>query len=135
MINECNLCWCKKISCLTAESLYWEKFKHLDKYFYRCNKCGASVWCHWNTKNPLWTLATKPNRDLRNKCHRLLDPLWQNKSDWDYKSWTRWEERKRLYKYISDKMWIPIEKMHFWMFDIPQCRQALEIINDLIITK
>lgn len=95
---------------------------------YFCKDCDAYVWTHNNTEKPYWTLANKETRNARHLCHELLDPLWKNVWEWDYKSGTRWEERKRLYKMIAEKMNIPIEEMHFGMFDIEKCREAYRII-------
>ena len=123
MIKICNLCWWD-VKLLTAKQLYWEEYSHLKSYHYRCTKCSATVGCHWNTKNPFWTLADKKTKFARHKCHELLDPLWKGEKDWDFKSWSRWKKRRYFYKMISNHLKIPIEDTHFGMFTIEQCREA-----------
>lgn len=131
MINKCNLCWWD-VFLYNPSEIYWNKYKHINdlwdwiptSFIYQCMECKARVWCHWDSKKPLWTLADKKTRNARNLCHKLLDPLWKIKQSWNYKTWLQWKERKRLYKLLSKHMNIPIEKTHFGMFTIEQCRIA-----------
>lgn len=137
MIEECNICWWE-VKMYNPTEIYWVWYKHYsdakDKpwkevwYIYKCLKCKATVWCHKDTNKPFWTLADKETKRARHLCHELLDPLWKCKEDWNHNKWSRWKERTRLYQIIADKMWIPFDDMHFWMFNIEQCRVAYKII-------
>ena len=136
MIEICNICG-SKVSLLTSEQLYWSKYSHLKSFHYRCDNCWATVWYHWNTTEPFWTLADKATKNARHKYHELLDPLWKCEKDWDYKSWTRWNKRRELYAIIANEMKLSKEETHFWKFNIEQCRVAYKIILKYInlITK
>ena len=123
---KCPFCWKKAKFCENKE-VYWRNY--WKSYMcYLCKDCDAYVWTHNNTKKAYWTMANKETRNARHLCHKILDPLWQCKTDWNHNNWSRWKERKRLYKMIADKMWIPFEEMHFWMFNIDKCRIAYKII-------
>ncbi|WP_020474495.1 zinc-finger-containing protein [Zavarzinella formosa] len=65
--------------------------------FWKCDRCGNYVGCHWKTKNPTEPLGNIPTPELRNArkhIHAILDPLWQSKR----------YGRKELYGMISDHM-------------------------------
>lgn len=137
MIKICNLCWWE-VRLFNPSKIYWPNYKHHTDpkekpwkavwFIYKCLKCHATVWCHNDTTKPYWTLADKKTKKARNYCHNLLDPLWKIEQTWDYKTWLRWKRRKKLYKMLANKMNLPEEKTHFWMFDIAQCRIAYKII-------
>lgn len=129
----CPFCKKESIFCENKE-IYWRNY--WESYMcYLCKDCDAYVWTHNNTRKPFWTMANKETRKARNMCHKLLDPLWKEKWEWDYKSWSKWEERKRLYRILAKEMKIKYDDMHFWMFNIEQCREAYLIIHNKIILK
>jgi len=137
MIKECNLCWWS-VSLYNPSVIYWPRYKHHNdkwsgksaSYIYQCSSCKARVWCHGDTKKPFGTLADKETRNARHLTHELLDPIWKSESDGDHNKWSRWKARKKLYKMLSIKMWIPFKQTHMWMFTIEQCRIAYQIILD-----
>ena len=125
MIKECNICWWE-VKMFNPSEIYWIWFKHFTDpvekswkkiwFIYMCLKCKAKVSCHNDTIEPMWTLADKKTAIARHFCHELLDPIWKNKNN-NLK-------RKDLYKLLSEYMWIPFYKTHFWMFNIEECRIA-----------
>jgi len=122
----------KEAKWVENKEIYWKNY--WKSYMcYLCRDCDAYVWCHNNTRKPFWTLANRETRRARHLCHELLDPLWKKKADGDHNKWSRWKERKRLYWIIAEKMWINYKDMHFWMFDIEECRKAYLIIKNNLI--
>jgi hypothetical protein len=48
--------------------------------FWKCDACGNYVGCHHKTKDrtrPLGIIPTNEMREVRQKIHALIDPLWQ----------------------------------------------------------
>jgi len=48
--------------------------------FWKCDKCGNFVGCHYKTEhptNPLGTIATPEVKKLRVRIHNVLDGLWK----------------------------------------------------------
>ena len=132
-ISECNLCG-GAVKLLHPTKAYGSKYKHHSdpestpgkaiSFIYRCVKCDAQVWCHWDSTKPFWTLADKKTRDARHQVHLLLDPIWKKEKSGNYKTWSRGKRRKELYKLLSKHLDIPLDKTHMWMFTIEQCREA-----------
>jgi hypothetical protein len=58
---------------------------------YFCRDCDAYVGCHNNSVIPKGTLANKELRELRIKCHEIIDPIWRYQGI----------KRKVLYKALS----------------------------------
>ena len=68
--------YCGKPSALmTQKEWYGKDFS--GRMLYGCRSCDASVGTHPNGK-PLGTLANKELKLLRQQCHALIDPIWQN---------------------------------------------------------
>jgi len=63
-------------------------------YFFVCDKCGNFVGCHPNTKQPLGYIAHPELKRLRQKIHKVIDPIWQSGSI----------TRRDLYRLISEKI-------------------------------
>lgn len=87
------------------------------RVFWRCNQCDAHVAAHADGR-PLGYPANLETRRARNHVHHTLDPMWKHHPHPEIK-------RERLYKNLSVKMGLPIEKTHIGMFDLAQCEQAL----------
>ncbi len=94
--------------------------KNLGKSYmiWVCYSCDVYVGCHNNTKTPLGTMANVLLRKLRIKCHNKLDLLWNNK-----------RQRIDVYKWIADKMKLPLEKAHISHFNKIQCKKFLKILE------
>lgn len=80
----------------------------------------AYVGCHKGTDKPFGTLATNVLRKRRNATHKVFDRLWL---DNDY-------TRKGAYKALAEYMQIPVKECHIGMFNIEQCEQVMEFVND-----
>ena len=53
--------------------------------------------------------------------HAVFDPLWK---------YGRFRgHRNAAYAWLAQKMGLPVEKTHIGMFDVGQCRKAIEIIE------
>jgi len=60
--------------------------------------------------------SNKPTRDARKKAHSVFDKLWKTK-----------EERTLVYKWLSEKLGIPIKDCHIKQFDIKTCNKVIEL--------
>jgi hypothetical protein len=98
---------------------------YLDKKFYRCkqNKDHYVGTYHDNVKS-LGSTADANLRRLRNQGHQMFDPLWRDPSIKVFKN------RMDAYKWLSEKMGLPIELTHFGMFDPVQCLHAHKLISE-----
>lgn len=81
-----------------------------------CKPCNAYVGCHNNTRMPLGTLAKKPLRELRMRCHKLIDELWNDN-----------ESRQKLYDGLSVAM--GVTDLHIGSSDENMCKQIIEYIE------
>lgn len=88
---------------------------------YVCMPCEAWVGCHKGTTKPLGRLANRELRTWKIRAHRAFDPLWRELK----------MGRSGAYKMLAARMGIPKKKCHIGMFDIDQCRQAIEICRDI----
>lgn len=89
---------------------------------YLCRPCDAYVGVHEGTDQPLGRLANRELRRWRNRAHAMFDPLWQR---------GRFRRRRNdAYAWLAEKMGLPKEETHIAMFDIPQCKQVIQIMND-----
>ena len=90
-----------------------------DLPFWKCDKCGNYVGCHYKTKdrtNPTGCIANKEIKDARVKIHGLLDPIWQSGRI----------TRKALYKMLSEKLKRPYHTGH--IRSIEEAREAYKLI-------
>ena len=89
---------------------------------YLCRQCDAYVGVHKGTDQPLGRLANRELRRWRNRAHAMFDPLWQK---------GRFRRRRNdAYAWLAEKMGLPKEETHIAMFDVPQCKQVIQIMND-----
>lgn len=89
---------------------------------YLCRQCDAYVGVHKGTDQPLGRLANRELRRWRNRAHAMFDPLWQK---------GRFRRRRNdAYAWLAEKMGLPKEETHIAMFDIPQCKQVIQIMDD-----
>ena len=111
----CQYCWNSLVKVQWID-IYWT-----DKYpwfYWKCLSCtDVYVWCHKGTSIPLWTVANKELRILRNKLHAEFDVLWKEK----------WKWRKNSYNWLSQKMGTKFEDTHIAFFNKEQCEKALEL--------
>ena len=86
-----------------------------------CRPCDAYVGVHKGSDVPLGRLANAELRYWKKAAHAAFDPLWQ------YGRFKR--HRNAAYRWLSDQMQLPVEKTHIGMFDIDQCKAAIQIIR------
>ncbi len=91
---------------------------------YLCPKCGAYVGVHKGTDKPLGRLADAELRHWKRNGHNVFDPLWQHGP---FRG-----RRKAAYAWLAQQMGLPVEKTHFGMFDVAQCKAAINIIFDYL---
>ncbi len=70
-----------------------------------------------NTKLPLGTLAKKPLRKLRHRCHELLDTMWSDNTT-----------RSQLYARLALAMGMP--EIHIAECNEEECADVLEILEE-----
>lgn len=88
---------------------------------YLCRNCMAYVGVHKGTDKPLGRLANAELRNWKKAAHAVFDPLWK---------YGRFRgHRNAAYGWLAQKMGLPVEKTHIGMFDVGQCRKAIEIIE------
>jgi len=84
MIPETKLIYCcscnKEIFAnkITGEKIYNHREDLYHLIFWECPFCFNFVSSHKKNQEPLGVIPTKEMRQLRNKIHGILDPLWQN---------------------------------------------------------
>ena len=94
------------------------------KYF-RCVKNNDHyVGTYKNTSKSLGRLADKELRIWKMKGHTEFDALWREEPK-------RFKERYNAYQWLSKEMGINMAHTHFGMFDIEQCKTAIEICKKI----
>lgn len=89
---------------------------------YVCRSCMAYVGVHKGTNKPLGRLANAELRHWKKAAHIAFDPLWK---------YGRFRGHRNVaYGWLAQKMEIPVEKTHIGMFDVADCRRAIQIINN-----
>lgn len=102
------------------DSVYEEMLRRYGK-IYLCRNCMAYVGVHKGTDKPLGRLANAELRNWKKAAHAVFDPLWK---------YGRFRgHRNAAYAWLAQKMGLPVEKTHIGMFDVGQCRKAIEIIE------
>lgn len=89
---------------------------------YLCRPCDAYVGVHDGTDTPLGRLANRELRRWRNRAHAAFDPLWQQGP---YR-----RRRNDAYAWLAGKMGLAKEKTHIAMFDVEQCKQVIQIMDN-----
>lgn len=85
--------------------------------YWHCEGCDAYVGCHDGTDTPLGSLANHELRVMRNDAHRAFDRLWRSGG----------MTRNRAYKWLAEKLGIPVNECHVAMFGMEMCRKVLII--------
>lgn len=88
---------------------------------YYCGHCNAYIGVHKGTDKPLGRLANAELRYWKKQAHAAFDPLWQRGS---FRG-----RRNAAYDWLAQKMDLPVEETHIGMFDVGQCRRAIQIIQ------
>lgn len=99
--------------------------KFLDKNYYVCTQNPDHyVGTYSDNQKSLGRLADAELRKWKNLGHKAFDPLWKEKPKF-------FESQQRAYDWLSEKMNLPLRLTHFGMFTIEQCKQAIELCEEL----
>lgn len=90
--------------------------------YFRC-QCGAYVGTHRASGQPLGTPAGPETRKARNAAHAAFDPLWKG-------PFVPFGRRADAYRWLAEKMGVPVQGCHVAMFSAEQCRAAVRIIQE-----
>lgn len=91
-------------------------------YAYLCRNCDAYVGLHPNTAIPLGTLADADTRKARKECKPAFIALYRGPS--------AIFGRSEAYRWLADKLGIPVNACHWGWFDSNQCQRAAAICRD-----
>jgi len=98
--------------------------KFLDKMFYVCIRDPDHYVGTYNDNlRSLGRLADAELRRCKHQGIKIFDPMWKEKKVFKY--------QKVTYKWLGDKMEIPVEYTHFGMFTEDQCKAAIGFCKDL----
>lgn len=71
---------------------------------------------------------------MRSSVYAVFDPLWMDANGQFSKGKrknNRYVRRHRAYRWLSEQLGLDMNSTHIGMFSIEQCKQALEIINNI----
>ena len=109
-----------------------ELYPHRPDLYYKrswvCEPCDAYVGCHKMSNHPngksgttpLGSLAKRPLRELRTKCHKLFDPMWRSGRF----------SRGHAYKALAKRLNIKPQDCHFSWFNDEQCKLAIAALQE-----
>ena len=80
---------------------------------YLCRNCGAYVGVHKGTDKPLGRLADAELRRWKMAAHNAFDPIWK---------YGKFRHRRNAA--------YAVEQTHSGMFDVAQCQQVIQIMNN-----
>lgn len=86
---------------------------------YLCRKCLAYVGVHKGTDKPLGRLANAELRYWKKAAHAAFDPIWKYGRFRGY--------RNAAYGWLAGRMGLSVEETHIGMFDVAQCKKAIQI--------
>jgi hypothetical protein len=120
----CPYCNCET-ELVKAPDIYGPDTK-IRGMFYRCVKNHDHYvgTYHFNFNRSLGRVADKELRKWKMKGHDAFDLLWKGES-------RKFNSRPEAYKWLAEKMGLEIEYTHFGMFDIDQCRKAINYCEKL----
>lgn len=93
-------------------------------WVYRCEDCSARVGMHPFTNLPLGTLADNALRDIRNRCKKPFEKIWQDGR----------MGRSQAYRWLADHLGKSIAECHFGLFEAPDCERAERLCLDYLST-
>lgn len=125
----CPYCGCET-KIVSGETIYPHRKNDnprpifLDKSYYMCiNNGDHYVGTYSDNVTSLGRVANKELRKMKYLGHNAFDPLWKDK--------IHFQNQQDAYKWLSNKMNIPLEFTHFGMFTIEQCIEALKYCDEL----
>lgn len=114
---KCDYCGCVAKFC-DSKIVYGRSYGKI----YYCGDCNAYVGVHKGTDKPLGRLANAELRYWKKAAHAAFDPLWKYGRFRGY--------RNAAYGWLADRMGLPVEKTHIGMFDVAQCKKAIQICRN-----
>lgn len=118
----------EKSKMVTGKAIYPHIPSLYPLNFWQCAPCGAYVGCHKPNKRmgfdgtePLGRLANAELREAKSEAHASFDPLWMSGD----------MTRKAAYKWLAEKLNIPVERCHIGEFDVATCRRAVILCDDV----
>lgn len=119
---KCNICGGTVI--FTSNSRLYGREYGSGKMYY-CTQCGAYVGTHKpRPEEALGILGNKEMRDMKMRCHALFDTKWKNEPT----SRKRHVARKNAYRWLADKLEIPVDDCHFGYFNMDTLNKAYKIL-------
>lgn len=120
--TTCNLCGGKVIYTSNAQ-IYGKEYGSGKCYL--CTSCGAYVGTHRpRPREALGLLADARMRAGKQMCHAIFDSKWKGKPK-------AHKKRQDLYRWLAQRMDIPIDDCHFGYFDLTQLRKAYKILLEI----
>ena len=120
VIPKCPHCE-KAAELVRGDRIYPHRSDLFALWFWLCEPCDAWVGCHKNSADhsPFGGLANAETRKARISAHAAFDPLWKSGS----------MTRKAAYKFLADKMSLPVSETHISWFNAEQCRRVVEVLS------
>lgn len=112
---DCNYCG-KPAKLVMGREIYPYLKRLHGRFYFQCKPCDAYCGTHQATNEPLGTLANKPLRAMRMRCHDRFDKLWKDGT----------MSRHDAYKWMVEVLNIPAEEAHIGMFDVERCKALLK---------
>lgn len=128
-----------------GSEIYAPNNKLKARNFWICPPCDAYVGCHKkghpiflkkgkvvisDGTYPLGTLANEVLRTLRQRVHKVFDPLWSNDELGSTSKAARAKVRTKAYSWLAALMNLPISNCHIGMFDEEQCLRAIQLCRN-----
>lgn len=93
--------------------------------FYGCTRfpiCTVTHGAHQGTGEPLGVPADEETRKARREAHLHFDMHWKREPEKDWK-----EARPAAYKWLAERLGIPVDECHIGRFDLETCRRVIVI--------
>lgn len=95
-------------------------------WVYRCEDCEARVGMHPFTNLPLGTLADDDLREVRNRCKKPFERIWEGRSPL--------MGRTQAYRWLAEQLGKSIAECHFGLFEADDCERAERLCLDYLST-
>lgn len=116
--KKCNLCG-GEVEFISNARIYGRPYG--SGKCYRCKSCGAFVGTHEQRPRVAFgILADKDMREMKKKCHALFDPMWKRGG----------MKRYKCYKWLAERLGIPVKECHFGYFGMDMLNRAYEILKE-----
>jgi zinc-finger-containing domain len=109
----------KKAELSTGKRIYPHRLDLHKLLFYVCWKCQAWVGCH-KSGRPLGRLADEKLRKAKIAAHDSFDRIWKSGR----------LTRTEAYKWLAEKLKIPVEECHIGMFDLDTCQRVTIVCGE-----